>query len=71
MLAGATVKVVGKSGKTLCHDGEDVNDDGLADFVCQFEILVDAEPGDSIAVLEGATFDGRPIRGEGSISIVP
>ncbi len=68
-LAGAAVKVVGKSDKYLCH-AEDVNSDGLLDLVCQFENAPYAQVGDSIAVLEGETFDGTPIRGEDSIRIV-
>jgi len=70
-LAGAKVKMVGKSSKLLCH-AEDANGDGLQDLVCQFvtaQILID--PGDSIAVLEGETFDGTPIMGQDSIKIVP
>ena len=70
-LAGAAVKMVGKSGKSLCH-GEDVSGDGLPDLVCQFETAqFMIEPGDSIAVLEGETFGGTAIRGEDSINIVP
>ena len=69
-LAGATVRVVGKSGKSLCH-AEDVNGDTLLDLVCQFQNELDVQVGDSIAVLEGQTFDGTPIRGEDSIRIVP
>jgi len=70
-LAGATVRMVGKSGKLLCHD-EDVNEDGLFDLVCQFEteeLLI--QVGDSMAVVEGEKFDVTPIRGEDNISIVP
>jgi alpha-tubulin suppressor-like RCC1 family protein len=70
-LAGASVKMVGKSNKLLCH-GEDVNGDNLADLVCQFEtaqFLI--EPGESIAVLEGNTYDDVLIRGEDVIRIVP
>jgi hypothetical protein len=69
-LAGAKVKVVGKSDKVLCHT-EDASGDNLPDLVCQFENEINATVGDSIAVLEGETFDGVPIRGEDSISIVP
>jgi hypothetical protein len=70
-IAGASVKMVGKSGKYLCHT-EDVNGDGLDDLVCKFEtaqFLI--EPGVSVAVLEGRTYAGRVIRGEDSIRIVP
>lgn len=69
-LAGARVRVAGKSGKFLCHS-EEVNGDGRLDLVCQFENDLNAEVGDSIAVLEGETFDGSLIRGEDSIRIVP
>lgn len=70
-LAGAKVKMVGKSGKLLCH-AEDVNGDGLLDQICQFvtaQFLI--EPGDSKAILEGNTFNGTPIHGEDAVSIVP
>ena len=71
-LAGAAVKMVGKSGKFLCHGDEDVNTDGLLDLVCQFETAqFMIEPGDSVAVLEGETTEGTSIRGEDSIRIVP
>lgn len=66
-LAGAAVKMVGKSGKLLAHS-EDVNGDGLLDLVCQVlteQFLI--VPGDSIAVLEAQTFDGAPVHGEDSI----
>jgi hypothetical protein len=69
-LAGASVRVAGKSDSQLCH-AEDVNGDGLQDLTCQFENDLIAEEGDSIAVLEGETFDGTPFRGEGTIRIVP
>ncbi|MCL5289358.1 MAG: LamG domain-containing protein [Acidobacteria bacterium] len=70
-LAGASVKMVGKSGKYLCS-AEDVNQDGRLDLVChvltaQFMI----EPGDSVATLEALTFDGRRVRGEDTVRIVP
>jgi len=70
-LAGARVKLVGKSSKYLCHE-EDVNGDELLDLVCQVytaEFMI--EEGESVAVLEAETFDGAPIRGEDTISIVP
>jgi hypothetical protein len=69
-LAGAKVKVAGKSDKFLCHS-EDVNADGLQDLVCQFQNELNAQIGDSIAVLEGDTYSGVPIRGQDSIRIVP
>ncbi|NIM97272.1 MAG: hypothetical protein GTO24_04065 [candidate division Zixibacteria bacterium] len=69
-LAGARVKLVGKSGKYLCHE-EDVNGDELLDLVCQVytaESMI--EEGESVAVLEAETFDGVQIRGEDTIRIV-
>jgi hypothetical protein len=70
-LAGASVKMVGKSDKYSC-DQEDVNNDGLMDLVChvytaQFMI----EAGQSTAVLEAKTLDGTMLRGEDKINIVP
>lgn len=70
-LAGARIKLVGKSGKSLCHE-EDVNGDERLDLVCQVytaEFMI--EEGESVAVLEAETFDGTRIRGEDTISIVP
>jgi len=70
-LAGARVKMVGKSNRFLCSQ-EDVNLDGLLDLVCQIEtVQFMIEPGDSMVVLEGQTFDGQFIRGEDSVRIVP
>lgn len=69
-LAGAAVRVAGKSGKSLCH-ANDVNADGRSDLVCQFENELEAAPGDSVAVLGGKAVDGTPIRGLDSIRIVP
>ena len=70
-LAGARVKMVGKSNKLLCH-AEDVNADALADLVCKVETAeFMIETGESVAVLEADTFGGTPVRGEDSIKIVP
>ncbi|MDA2913826.1 LamG domain-containing protein [Acidobacteriia bacterium AH_259_A11_L15] len=71
-LAGAAVNLIGKSNKFQCSS-QDVNGDGLLDLVCHFETLTlfFLEPGDTIAVLEGSTLDGTPIRGEDSVKIVP
>ena len=71
LLEGASVKVVGKADKFLCHQ-EDVNEDGLLDLVCQMlteelQIVI----GDSAAELTATTFDGTSIRGEDTIQIVP
>lgn len=70
-LARARVKLVGKAGKYLCNE-EDINGDDLDDLVCkvhtaQFMI----EVGDSLAVLEAETYDGKRVRGEDTVRIVP
>lgn len=70
VFAGAGVKVVGKSAKSLCST-EDVNDDGIPDLLCHFNNELEAEAGDSVGVLEGHTFSGKAIRGQDSIRIVP
>jgi hypothetical protein len=72
-LAGAAVNVIGRSGKAQCS-AQDVSNppDGLLDLVCHFETFqAIIETGDTVAVLEGQTFAGRPIRGEDAIKIVP
>lgn len=70
-LAGARVKMVGKSNRFLCHE-QDVDSDGLADLLCQVETAqFMIEVGDSIAVLEAANYGGDQIRGEDKIRIVP
>jgi hypothetical protein len=69
-LAGARVKMVGKSGKYLSHE-EDVNGDGLLDLVSQvYTAQFMVEIGETVAVLEAETLEGTPIRGEDSINIV-
>jgi hypothetical protein len=70
-LAGAKVRMVGKSRRPLAH-AEDINGDNLLDLVCQVEtaqFLI--QTGDSVAVLEAETFGGTAIRGEDAIRIVP
>lgn len=69
VLDGAKVRITGKSNKVLCHE-ENVNNDNLLDLVCQFENELQAEIGDSIALLEGKTFNGMPIHGEDTIRII-
>jgi len=68
-LAGASVRVAGKSGKPLCHSS-DVNQDSRLDLVCQLENDLTAQVGDSVAVLEGTTLGGSIVRGQDSIRIV-
>ena len=68
---GASVKMVGKSDKYLCHQ-EDVNTDGLNDLVCQvYTVQFMVEVGETTAILEAETFDGVKLRGEDTINIVP
>lgn len=70
-LAGASVNMVGKSDRYLCH-AEDVNADGLPDLVCQVvtaQFMI--ELGDSEAMLEAQTFDGIRLQGRDSVRIVP
>jgi len=59
------------NGKFQCHT-EDVNQDGLLDFVCGFDMPKNTlSPGETKAVLEGATFGGQPILSSDSITVVP
>ena len=70
-LAGASVKLVGKSEKYLCHQ-EDVNLDGYVDLVCQiYTAQFFVEEGETTAILEAETTDGTKLRGEDIIRIVP
>ncbi|WP_157292610.1 hypothetical protein [endosymbiont of Ridgeia piscesae] len=70
-LAGAQVKMAGKSGKYLCHQ-DDVNGDQLIDLVCQvYTTQFMIEPGEASAVLEAETEDGMMVRGEDGVRIVP
>jgi hypothetical protein len=73
-LAGARVKLVGKSSRMLAH-AEDVDGDGDTDLVCQV-MTVDfiLEPGDSEAILEAELYPeygGRPVTGSDFLRIVP
>ena len=70
-LAGASVKMVGKSDKYLCHQ-EDVNLDGMNDIVCTvYTAQFMVEVGETTVILEAETFDGIKLRGEDYIRIVP
>jgi hypothetical protein len=68
-LDGAGVRIKGKSGNA--GSLEDINADGLPDLVVQ--IIDDAVyvPGDAMAYLTGATYEGVLIEGTDSICIVP
>lgn len=68
-LGGASVKLKGKD--TPMASFEDVNGDGLDDIIVHVETTgFELSLGDTVAVLEGFTFDGTPIRGEDTIRIV-
>ena len=70
-LAGAGVKMTGKSDKYLSQE-RDVNNDGFVDLVCQVltaHFLL--ETGNTIAVLDAKTRDGKSIRGEDIIRLIP
>ena len=70
-LAGARVKMIGKSSKYSCSI-QDVNGDGLNDLLCQVstaQFMI--EPGDSTAELEAQASGGQPIQGHEAITIVP
>ena len=69
-LAGAGVRMAGKSGKLLCH-AEDVNGDGFGDVVCQVEtaqLVID--PDATEAVLSARTLSGLMLRGRDFVNIV-
>ena len=69
-LAGANIKSVGKDNKLLSHF-EDLNGDGLLDFVCQF--LVEqfvVQPGESTAAFEATTSEGLLIRGQDTVKLL-
>lgn len=69
-LAGASVKLVGKSDKYLCHH-EDVNLDGFIDLLCQvYTAQFMVEAGETTATLEAQTFDGTRLLGEDNIRVV-
>jgi hypothetical protein len=69
-LASASVALKGKG--TPMASFEDVNGDGLPDLVVQVSTdALQLSAGDSVAILEGRTFDGKRIRGSDSVRIVP
>jgi 6-phosphogluconolactonase (cycloisomerase 2 family) len=52
--------------------GQDVNNDGLADLVCQFNTQqTGLVPGDSLALLKGKTVTGKSLLGGEAIRTVP
>jgi hypothetical protein len=69
-LAGAAVELKGKG--TPMASAEDVNGDGRLDLVVHVETrALELSGTDATAVLTGQTVDGRLIRGEDTVRIVP
>lgn len=69
-LASAPVRLKGKG--TPMSSKEDKNGDGLLDLVVHVSTqALQLSAGDSEAVLEGQTYDGRRITGKDSVRIVP
>jgi len=69
-LAGSAIKLVGKTGRYLSHV-EDVNGDGLLDFVCQVSTnQAVLEMGQTSAELLATTYAGVQVRGLDSVNIV-
>jgi len=67
-LAGAPMEKAG-NGEFMCHQ-QDVNGDGRIDLVCDFRASQLGIPvGSSVAVLEGQTLSGVPIRGTDTIRV--
>lgn len=53
------------------REGEDVNNDGMPDLVCHFQVaLAGFKVGDTTATLMGHTKTGVPIRGSAAITVV-
>jgi hypothetical protein len=68
-LAGASVRTK-KKGR-ISATVKDVNRDGRPDLVVQMDgDDLELEMTDTVAVLEGATFDGRLVRGSDSVRVV-
>jgi len=69
-LANASVALKGKG--TPMASFQDVNQDGLLDLVVHVDTqALQLTVGDTVAILEGQTFDGRRIRGSDSVRVVP
>jgi hypothetical protein len=69
--AAGKLQLFGTADPSSCH-AADANGDGLPDMVCAFRADTSlAEAGTGLAVVQGRTLDGMPIRGETAINIVP
>ena len=70
-LAGAPVQLKG-DGVTAVVEERDVNGDGFVDLVVHVQTDAMVVPqGETAVVLEGKTWTGDDIRGEGTVRIVP
>ena len=70
-LAGAEVALKGKA-QTPMASVEDVNEDGFDDLIVHVDTeALELSDGDTIAILEGETYDGTSIAGEDTVNIVP
>ena len=68
-LGGAEVRIRGKGDSMRFY--EDVDGDGLLDILVHVDTrALELSPGDTEAILEGYTFDGKKIRGEDTVRIV-
>jgi len=69
-LASAAVALKGKG--TPMASFQHVNQDGLLDLVVHVDTqALQLTVGDTVAILEGQTFDGRRIRGSDTVRVVP
>jgi len=69
-LAGALVALKGKG--TPMASTSDANGDGLLDLIVHVNTeALQVSDADTVAVLEGKTFDGKPIRGTDTVRVVP
>ncbi len=71
MLAGASVRMVGRGNRSLCQM-RDVSKprDHLDDLVCLIVNETTLQVGSTIAVLEARTFDGTMIRGQDGVTVI-
>jgi hypothetical protein len=71
-LADQAVRMVGRSGKLMCHE-ENVDGDGFMDLVCQVptvDLAVELGVTDTSVDLNAVTFDGIAVAGTDSVRIV-
>lgn len=69
LLAGGSVKLIGKGDRYACSQ-QDVNADGRLDLVCNVQVnQLQLTVGDSTAVLEAKTFSGQVMQGYDSVQV--